>query len=387
MVRKAVITTCALVLVGLAVSRTRAQDTLLVELYGRGVHAYFGQEYEESHKFLTMAIDQGNKDPRGYYFRGLALLQLGRPDEAKTDFKAGADLEATSVGRAYDIGRSLQRVQGSHRLTLETHRQQARIDASKRERIRRKTRYELLRDAEDQVLRDPNRPSPPALALPDDGNAPPASPFDNQAKESAAVPMPKVDSAAPVPSKDVIDQPKVNPDPPADPADLGDDPFSDPGSDPFGDAGKTPPNLDAAQSPTPNVGSPKEGGTVGTIFRALTRAIAGDDEGGNDNGANAPGADPFGEGQPPKIDPFGDEPPADGGDALDPFGDGPPAKAPPANGGDAPDPFGDEPPANAPPANGGDAPDPFGDDPPAKAPPADPFGDDAPAAADPFADP
>lgn len=127
------------VLVVLAVAgMSFAQDPVLTRLYGSGVHAYFAGKYAKAHEFLTKAIDMGFNDPRAYYFRGLAYLKLGRPEEAEDDFRKGAEIEAGDIGLVYDVGRSLERIQGRARLLLERHRFAARMAALERaERIRR----------------------------------------------------------------------------------------------------------------------------------------------------------------------------------------------------------------------------------------------------------
>ncbi|HND54191.1 MAG TPA: tetratricopeptide repeat protein, partial [Pirellulaceae bacterium] len=68
-----------------------AQNAVLSDLYGRGVHAFFSQKYDRAHELLTAAIDNGSRDPRCYYFRGLSYSRLGRPDEAQADFTKGAE--------------------------------------------------------------------------------------------------------------------------------------------------------------------------------------------------------------------------------------------------------------------------------------------------------
>ncbi|MDA1051660.1 MAG: tetratricopeptide repeat protein [Planctomycetota bacterium] len=137
-----------------------AQDSVLAELYGHGVHAYFAARYQESHEYLTTAIDQGTQDPRTFYFRGLAYTALGRPDEAKADFQKGAELETRGADRVYPVSHSLQRVQGTTRVAIERQRQQARLVARTRTVKASQARYEQLQSAEQQVLRDPNRPQP-----------------------------------------------------------------------------------------------------------------------------------------------------------------------------------------------------------------------------------
>ena len=78
-----------------------AQDAVLGQLYGNGVHAYFSQDYVKAHECFTTAIDGHSQDPRVYYFRGLDMLKLGRPHEADEDFKQGAKLKAPSTRPAY----------------------------------------------------------------------------------------------------------------------------------------------------------------------------------------------------------------------------------------------------------------------------------------------
>ncbi|MEX0820018.1 MAG: tetratricopeptide repeat protein [Pirellulaceae bacterium] len=246
------------------------QDSVLAELYGHGVHAYFGQEHEDAHRYLTTAIDQGTRDPRVFYFRGLTYLALGRPDEAKVDFQKGAELETRGADRVYPVSHSLQRVQGTSRLEIERQRQQARLAARTRTRKASQARYEQLQSAEEQVLRNPNR-QPPADSKKLVGTPPSedeSDPFggDARAVQPEAAPAPA--TAAPADSGDTdlfgdatddampADDPadaagtdaEVDPfaddapatpaeAPPAPPAETppaeADDPFADPFADPF----------------------------------------------------------------------------------------------------------------------------------------------------------
>ena len=79
---KLTLLTSAVVALGLCRGQAQAQDFLLAELYGQGVHHFFAREFEEAHEVLTSCIEQGSRDPRCYYFRGLTYTRLGRPDEA-----------------------------------------------------------------------------------------------------------------------------------------------------------------------------------------------------------------------------------------------------------------------------------------------------------------
>ncbi len=120
-----------------------AQDAVLSQIYGNGVHAYFAQDYVKAHQLLTSAIDGHSQDPRCFYFRGLALLKLGRPQEAETDFQRGAKLESSiDPVRAYDVARALERVQGGDRSTLEEFRMKARVAVLQKSEAERRVRYE-----------------------------------------------------------------------------------------------------------------------------------------------------------------------------------------------------------------------------------------------------
>jgi len=254
MARKIVMGLAVIVIAASTTSQVRAQDSLLAELYGQGVHAYFANSYSRSHELLTTAIEAGSMDPRAYYYRGLAYDQLGRPDEAVADFEKGAELEASGKTRVYPVGASLQRVQGRERLKLEKYRQVARLTIRMRTRKATAARYESIQRGEADVLRDPNRkppanaaemvgtppadtsdpfgagaqdavpevaPEKPADALPDVFGTPPA---DATPAPAPTTPMPaEVD---PFGLGDPMPMPNTTP-----PADATTDPFAD---DPFG---------------------------------------------------------------------------------------------------------------------------------------------------------
>jgi hypothetical protein len=69
-----------------------------------------------------IAIDPN--DPRALYFRALSRMAQGRESEARTDMQIGAQIE-TRVPNRFDIGKTLERVQGPTRLLLERYRSQA----------------------------------------------------------------------------------------------------------------------------------------------------------------------------------------------------------------------------------------------------------------------
>jgi tetratricopeptide (TPR) repeat protein len=131
---------------------SQAQDPVLLQLYGKGVQEYFSGDYTKAFEQLTSAIASGSRDPRVYYFRGLAYLKFGKKPEAEMDFRKGAELESRDVNKYYNVGRALERVQGTDRQLLESYRVQARMIAYAESEKIRKTRYEALKREEARVL-------------------------------------------------------------------------------------------------------------------------------------------------------------------------------------------------------------------------------------------
>jgi len=255
MTRKVLIATLAVVAMGLHAASVRAQDSLLAELYGQGVHAYNSRNYQQAHEYLAQAIDQGSKDPRCFYFRGLSYYGMGHLDAAKLDYDTAAMMEAKGGARVYPVSRSLQRIQGAARLTLEKHRRAARLAVRQESLNVRRARYEAQQRAEGEVLRDPSRKpeatarellGPPQGQSQDDPFGAPAE------KPKPAAPKPKpADVAKPAPvTPGETDAPAAQPAAGDTPA--SDDPFGGdtPSDDPFG--GETPPSDDPFGGGTPS---------------------------------------------------------------------------------------------------------------------------------------
>ncbi len=146
---------CGLTLALIVVSQApaAAQEAVLAEFYGRGVHQYFAGNASQAVSDLTAAINGGTKDPRAFYFRALAEMRQGRQAIAQTDLQKGAALESADINQFYPVGKSLERVQGASRMTIERYRTIARAEAFQRQQRRDATRYEEHRRAELRVLR------------------------------------------------------------------------------------------------------------------------------------------------------------------------------------------------------------------------------------------
>lgn len=135
-----------------------AQESVLSQFYGQGVHKYFMRDYARAFEDFNTAIENGSDDPRCYYFRGLTYLQLGREDEARADFAKGAELEMKSATKFFNVSRALERIQGRQRLIIEEYRAQARLAVMRELEQQRRARYEELRREEARVL---DRSAPP----------------------------------------------------------------------------------------------------------------------------------------------------------------------------------------------------------------------------------
>ena len=211
-----------------------AQDAVLAEIYGRGVHAYFAGRYSDATQYLSAAIANGIQDPRAYYFRGIVARSEGRTYDAEADWRRGAELEAS--GRMSPaIGRSLSRFQGAGRIELERIRQRARLDALANARARSEQRY-------GELGVNPPGTTPPAAAptAPAPAITPPPIPPDteNPFADDLAEGQPNV--AADDALEGAMDDPFGDEAAPAAPAPAGQDPFGGDagGADPFGgDAG------------------------------------------------------------------------------------------------------------------------------------------------------
>ena len=148
------------------------EDEILNRLYGNGVHAYKRGDYVEAHRWLSKAIDTGNRDPRTRYFRGLAYLKLGRPEQASNDFDQAAEREVGDGNLTKLVDQSLVTVQGPDRYRLESARTNA-----QRERHLRNQGMMRDRNAEPELIQPGTpRPSEPAegtmkdLPTPDEPN-------------------------------------------------------------------------------------------------------------------------------------------------------------------------------------------------------------------------
>jgi len=126
-----VATFCGTILAAIPVARAgidgpRNEPQAIRVLYADAIHAYFSGDYQRAYDSLSQVVEAGSRDPRVWYFRGLAALNMGRIDEAEADFEMAAAREAAAWGE-WPVARSLERVQGQQRLALERHRVQARV--------------------------------------------------------------------------------------------------------------------------------------------------------------------------------------------------------------------------------------------------------------------
>ena len=91
--------------------------------YGSALTELGKNDFRMAADHLTRAIQLDANTPEFYYFRAIALKNLGNDSEAAVDAQKGARLESTrSDFYRADISRELRSVQGPQRLWLEAHR-------------------------------------------------------------------------------------------------------------------------------------------------------------------------------------------------------------------------------------------------------------------------
>jgi hypothetical protein len=327
MIRNTVLGWFMLLLVGSTGANAADNELSTAELYGQGIHAYFAGDMDQAIESLSLAIDQDPKDPKPYFFRGLALAQKSGLDAAQADFARGAELEASRGSRSRDVSAALQRIQGTLRVTIEKQRSEAQKTAAERRRKANQARYERMKRREEEVLVDPNRPAPKLdFPLPDidvAGSAP--DPFSSglvlsggQLVQDAASDAKAATDASAAGDANVRDPfATAAPEPapkeaPKDPF-AGDDPFgameasaqSSPkedersvGDDPFGQGG-TPATADAPQGVAAELFDGKvtrttvAGKAVGSVFGVLGQTLS---------GQASKDRDPFGEPSAPAAE-------------------------------------------------------------------------------------
>jgi len=251
-----------------------AQDAVLSQMYGSGVHAFFSRDYGRAYEHLTAAIDAGTVDPRCYYFRGLTFLQLGREEEAKLDFDQAAQREAEDINKFYNVSRALERIQGSTRLLVEQYRVKARMEAMQREAGRRKERYGKIRAEEKRVL-DVQAEAAPATP-PDVPAAPAASsvtdPFGLGPTQATSVGPDDVPAKPAEPAAPAAKPAEA----PAAPAQ--EDPFAVPAPGMEKAPAATPP-AEGPAAPEPAPADASATGVFGAMQKAMSKAVGGEEAG------------------------------------------------------------------------------------------------------------
>ena len=219
--------------------KAQAEDYVLDELYGSGVHAFFSRDYQMAIDLLTSASTEGSTDPRVYYFRGLANLEMGLEHKGEEDFRTGARYEVSKSG-AYRIGHSLERVQGYNRLKVEQFRREASIQARRQRILRDRLRYQSPEGAGTHII-------PPDPTKTDKSGDRATDPFTNEAADRPVGTGPAEETTGREP---VADEPPAAEVDEAEDFGMEDEPFGDePGfdepedvedepadDDPFGDA-------------------------------------------------------------------------------------------------------------------------------------------------------
>ncbi len=264
------------VIIAASANISLAQNPVLSEVFGRGVHKYFAGDLQGAHESLTQAIEAGSEDPRAYYFRGLVNAATGRTDEAESDYRTGAQYEVNSP-MAGLVGQSLRRIQGSNRLELEKVRQEVRLQQRGNVNAAAQAKAQELRQVEPQVLRQGRGAAGGAAGMaPGVGGA---AGTDNPFRAGAAPAAPQV--VNPDALKDPFADDPANP---STPAPAGNNDMPAPAADPFG-APSAAPAADPFGAPEPAAGGAADPFAPAPAGGAAPAPAAG--------GAADPFADPF----------------------------------------------------------------------------------------------
>ena len=129
MARNIVFGIAVLLTLGPAVSVSRAQDSMLQEMYGQGVHAYFSGKYDQAHELFSRRLNREARILDVTTFVASPTPSWGGPMRPRRTSRRGGEFEAEGAAVQIDVGQALQRVQGPLRLQLEEHRYAARLAA------------------------------------------------------------------------------------------------------------------------------------------------------------------------------------------------------------------------------------------------------------------
>lgn len=100
----------------------RKDPDLALRQYDAGVSAYRAGRFADAEAVLTKAAFNDPTDARIWYFLGAARWQLGKPDEAREDFKQGGEREKGRSVSSRAITQSLTPIQGAFRGELDAAR-------------------------------------------------------------------------------------------------------------------------------------------------------------------------------------------------------------------------------------------------------------------------
>jgi hypothetical protein len=103
--RQSVASLSCVLVVAIWAAAARADQAEALKYYGRGVRDVHRGQYFSAIQHLDLASAHDHRDPRIYFYRGLAKLRLGWQYDAIADFQMGSQLEV-ALGRR-DVGRAL----------------------------------------------------------------------------------------------------------------------------------------------------------------------------------------------------------------------------------------------------------------------------------------
>src|SRR5206468_2996598 len=100
------------------VAAARKDPAAAARLLGAGVSAYRAGRFADAEALLVQAAKSDDADPLVWYFLGAARWQLGSAEQARADFRQGAERERNRTVSGKAIEQAIAPIQGPARDAL-----------------------------------------------------------------------------------------------------------------------------------------------------------------------------------------------------------------------------------------------------------------------------
>ena len=109
--------------------------------YHRGVYAFLTGDLTTAEMYLQESVGKYERDPRPWFFLGLARLRQGDTATATMYFQKGAAIETGPLDHVVSVNDALEPIQGPERQEIERCRHEARLMRAETQRLWYENRY------------------------------------------------------------------------------------------------------------------------------------------------------------------------------------------------------------------------------------------------------